>query len=167
MKILLSKDKADALIVKLNNANLKVETKALDDEVLFVLTSKEEAAFLSLLKEVIDEAETLWLDSYEGKMNILPSGCLFFEVVDPNVILRTDLNETIYLRHTLADLELILKSLAFERINKSVIVNLKKITFIKPLLNSKLEIKLGHYTFEVSRFYLKNFRKALKEKGGI
>ena len=57
MKILLSKDKADALIVKLNNANLKVETKALDDEVLFVLTSKEEAAFLSLLKEVIDEAK--------------------------------------------------------------------------------------------------------------
>ena len=68
---------------------------------------------------------------------------------------------------TLADLEFILKNLAFQRINKSVIINLKKITFIKPLLNSKLEIRLGHYTFEVSRFYLKDFKKALKEKGGI
>ncbi len=167
MKLLLGKEKADALILKLNNANLKIETKMLDDEVLFVLSSKEEAAFLSLLREVIDEAETIWLDSYEGKINILPSRCLFFEVVDPDVILRTDLNETIYLRHTLTELEIILKSLAFQRINKSVIVNLKKLTFIKPLLNSKLEIKVNHYPFEVSRFYLKDFKKALKEKGGI
>lgn len=167
MKLLLDKKKAKALKEKLNKTNLDVQTKELDDEILFILSGKEEGPFLSLLKEVIDEAETLWLDSYEGKMNILPSRCLFFEVADVDVILRTNLNETIYLRHTLADLELILKSLAFERINKSVIVNLKKITFIKPLLNSKLEIKLGHYTFEVSRFYLKNFRKALKEKGGI
>ncbi|MGI6359995.1 MAG: LytTR family DNA-binding domain-containing protein [Acholeplasmatales bacterium] len=167
MKLLLSKDKADALIVKLNNTNLKIETKVLDDEVLFILSSKEEAAFLSLLKEVIDEAETIWLDSYEGKINILPSRCLFFEVVDPDVILRTDLNETLYLRHTLTELEVMLESLAFQRINKSVIVNLKKINFIKPLLNSKLEIKVDYYQFEVSRFYLKDFRKALKEKGGI
>lgn len=167
MKLLLSKDKADALILKLNNANLKIETKVFDDEVLFVLSNKEEASFLSLLKEVIDEAETIWLDAYEGKINILPSRCLFFEVVDPNVILRTDLNETIYLRHTLAELEVILENLAFQWINKSVIINLKKITFIKPLLNSKLEIRLSHYPFEVSRFYLKDFKKALKEKGGI
>ncbi len=167
MKLLLSKDKADALVEKLNKTNLKVETKTLDDEILFILSSKEEASFLSLLKEVIDEAETIWLDSYDGKMNILPSRCLFFEVVDPDVILRTDLNETIYLRHTLAELEVMLENLAFQRINKSVIVNLKMINFIKPLFNSKLEIRVKHYPFEVSRFYLKDFRKALKEKGGI
>ena len=53
---------------------------------------------------------------------------MYFLVVDPNVILRTDLNETIYLRHTLPDLELILKNLALT-INKSVIVNLKRLLY--------------------------------------
>lgn len=70
--------------------------------------------------------------------------------------------------YTLAELEEMLGDLWFERINKSQIVNLKKIIYIRPLLNSKIELTLtGDVKLEVNRSYLRAFKKALNEKGGV
>lgn len=167
MKLLLSKEKALKLLAKLDKVNLAIKTKPIDDEYLFYVDTKHEVLFIKLLHEVIDESESMWLETYEGSINILPSRCLYFKVEGPNIILYTLQNEVLYLKHTLTELESMLEALAFVRINKQTIINLKHITFIKPLLYSKVEVTLNYKSFEVSRFYLKAFKKALKEKGGV
>ena len=97
-----------------------------------------------------------------------PSECLYFEALGHDVILINSFFKDVYLRHTLLDLEEMLSNLRFTRISKSVIVNLDKIEYIKPLLNSKLELSLpGGIKLEVNRSYLKSFRLALIEKAGV
>lgn len=167
MKLLLSKEKALKLLEKLHKHPLPIQVKDVDDDILFSVDAKNEVMFINLLQEVIDESESIWLETYEGQIHMKPSRCLYFTVLDNDVVLHTPSNEVLYLRHTLAELETLLKDHAFVRINKSTIVNLKQITFIKPVLYSKVEITLSHVVLEVSRFYLNAFKKALKEKGGV
>lgn len=170
IKLVLSNDKADKLVFKLKedfNLELKM-TKISNREVLFLIDSDQEAIFFKVLNEIVDQENELWLQTFDGEMKLYPSNCLYFEVFDQETILTTDFYRTVYLRHTLNELEEMLANFTFQRISKSQIVNLKKITYIKPLLNSKIEITLsGNIKLVVNRSYLKAFKEALKNKGGL
>lgn len=169
-KLVLSKEKSDKLIKMLSeiaNHNVKIAPFS-DDEVAFAIPKEEEAIFFKLLTEIIDQENEFWLDTFEGLTKYYPSNCMYFEVVGEDVVLVTDFYKKVGVRHTLQELEEKLNELEFLRISKSAIVNLKKISHIRPLINSKVELTLlGNIKLEVNRSYLKAFKKALKEKGGF
>ncbi len=170
-KLVLSKEKSEKLIIKLDQIT-KHDVKMApfgSDEVAFLIPKQDEAIFFKVLTEIIDQTNEFWLDTFDGQTKFYPSNCLYFEVEgDDGVILTTDFNKKVSLRHTLQELEDKLIDLEFIRISKSVIVNLKKISHLKPLINSKIELTLvGNIKLEVNRSYLKAFRRALKEKGGF
>ena len=66
-------------------------------------------------------------------------------------------------RSKLYQLEELLKEKDFIRISKSHLVNIGKIKYIKPAINSKIELVLNNdEVVEVKRTYLKAFKEALK-----
>ncbi len=169
IKLALNIERAEKLIELLkSDANIELETLVLKDDILFQVPTQHEATFFRLLNEIIDKESGFWLDTIDEKRKVYPSECLYFESLGYEVILVNSFYKDIFLKHTLAELEVILADLKFVRISKTVIVNLDKIEYIKPLLNSKLELSLpGGIKLEVNRSYLKPFRLALKEKGGF
>ena len=169
-KLVLSKEQSEKLIKKLNDVvNLTVKTNVLsDDEVVFLIAKKDEPIVFKIFTEMLDQINELWLETYDGLIKVFPSNCLYFEADEQSVVLLTDFYKKIVLKNTLQELEEKLADLEFQRISKSVIVNLKKISYIRPLINSKIEITLvGKLQLSVNRSYLKAFKKALKEKGGF
>ncbi|HHT82189.1 MAG TPA: LytTR family transcriptional regulator [Acholeplasmataceae bacterium] len=169
IKLALNIERAEKLIELLkSDAYIELETLVLKDDILFQVPTQHEATFFRLLNEIIDKESGFWLDTIDEKRKVYPSECLYFESLGYEVILVNSFYKDIFLKHTLAELEVILADLKFVRISKTVIVNLDKIEYIKPLLNSKLELSLpGGIKLEVNRSYLKPFRLALKEKGGF
>lgn len=169
IKLALNIERTEKLIELLkSDANIELETLVLKDDILFQVPTQHEATFFRLLNEIIDKESGFWLDTIDEKRKVYPSECLYFESLGYEVILVNSFYKDIFLKHTLAELEVILADLKFVRISKTVIVNLDKIEYIKPLLNSKLELSLpGGIKLEVNRSYLKPFRLALKEKGGF
>lgn len=169
-KLVLSKEKSERLIKKLNDVvNLTVKSVATEgDEVAFLIPKKDEPIFFKILSEILDQINELWFETYDGQIKLYPSNCVYFEVSEQNVVLVTDQDKKVILKTTLQELEKKLGDLEFQRISKSVIVNLKKITYIRPQFNSKIELTIGgKLKLHVNRSYLKEFKKALKEKGGF
>ena len=170
IKLVLDSQKAEKLNHKLlEEVNLELPSQSISsDEVLFIISTKDQAVVLKVLNDILDEENPIWFNTYDGEIKVYPSSCLYFQVSNNETALINDYYKSIIINHTLADIEEILSDLWFIRITKSEIVNLRKITYIRPLLNSKLEITLvGDIKLEVNRSYLKAFRLALKEKGGI
>lgn len=104
---------------------------------------------------------------FSGMMNgaqyeIAVSDLYYIESVDGRTYLYTLKNvyETSY---RLYELEEILKPKRFQRISKSMLVNLMKIQSIKPALNGRFTIllKSGEKVI-ISRNYVKAFKSALK-----
>ena len=51
----------------------------------------------------------------------------------------------------------------FVRVSKSFLVNIAHISFIKPMLNSKLKLIMGNKdVVEVNRTYVKTFKERMK-----
>lgn len=169
IKLVLSLERAEKLIKLLKeDANIELETVVLTNDVIFQVPNKHEASFFRVLNEIIDQENEFWLEAIDHRFKVYPSNCLYFEALGHEVVLMNSYYKTIFLKHSLAELEEMLVDLKFVPISKSYIVNLDKIQYIKPLLNSKLELSLpGGIKLEVNRSYLKPFRRALKEKGGI
>lgn len=170
IKLVLDLEKANQLSFKLEEEH-QVELRGKEigsNEVLIIVPTEHEQIFLKSLNEILEYETSLWFNTYDGKVKVYPSSCLFLEINAGDTIMVNDYYKKIILYHTLQELEEMLENLWFSRINKSQIVNLKKITYIRPLLNSKLELTLpGDIKLEVNRSYLKAFKKALKEKGGV
>lgn len=70
--------------------------------------------------------------------------------------------------HRLAELEVDLDRLGFVRINKSNIVNVYKISAIKPSANMRVHVVLDNgEQLVINRSYKKKFEKYLKSKRGV
>lgn len=169
IKLVLNLERAEKLIAILKeDANIELKTVVLKNDVIFQVPTKHEASFFRVLNQIVDLENEFWLEANDQTIKVYPSNCLYFEALGHDVVLVNSYYKPIYLKHSLADLEEKLADLNFVRISKSVIVNLDKIEYVKPLINSKLELSLpGGVKLEVNRSYLKAFRIALKEKGGI
>lgn len=169
MKLVLSLPRAQKLIQSLKDeANIEIQTVALENDVIFQIPKQHEAVFFRYLNDIIDQENEFWLETYDQNLKVYPSSCLYFEAMGHEVVLINNFYKSVLLRHSLGEIEEKLSDLKFMRISKSVIVNLDKIIYVKPLLNSKIELSLpGQIKLEVNRSYIKAFKIALREKGGL
>ena len=86
---------------------------------------------------------------------------LFFESVDNRMFLYTE-NQVMEIKYRLYELEEILSSKDFIRISKSQIVNINKISTLKPEINRTiLATMCNGEKLYISRSYVKAFRSVL------
>lgn len=137
-------------IDKTNPEIVEIHCHKISDEV------KEIVAFVKSrqgqLTGVIDDRQ------YE-----VPVGDVFYiEAVDNKTFIYTQ-NNVYETRQKLYELEELLKSKRFLRISKSTLLNMMKISSIKPALNGRFTAVLhsGEETI-ISRKYVPQFKKALK-----
>ena len=97
-----------------------------------------------------------------GQYEVPLTDILYIESVDSRTFLYTA-KETYESKQKLYELEDILKPRGFLRISKSSIVNLMKITHIKPSLNSRFSAVLtSEEEIIISRKYVPELKKTLK-----
>lgn len=86
----------------------------------------------------------------------------YFEALDNDVFVVLG-KERYYVLEKLYVLEELLESKNFVRVSKSFLVNIGKIDYIKPMVNSKLKLIMNNKdTIEVNRTYIKSFKERLK-----
>lgn len=86
---------------------------------------------------------------------------LYFESVDNRIFLYTE-DKVMEIKQRLYELELILSSKDFIRISKSQIVNVNKVSILKPEINRTILLTMcNKEKLSVSRKYVKAFRKML------
>lgn len=98
-----------------------------------------------------------------GEKRVEARNILYFMMIGDDlhaVLLKTSL----VIKYKLYELEELLEKKGFIRTSKHAIVNLTKINYIKPAINSKIELEmLNKDIIEVNRSYLKSFKEALKK----
>lgn len=101
-----------------------------------------------------------------GKKNdvnhiLLPHEIYYFESVDDKVFCYTE-RETYETKYKLYELESLLPQTIFVRINKSMVLNIKKIKTFKSTLNGRMEALLHNKErVEVSRTYVLQLKSTL------
>ena len=98
----------------------------------------------------------------DRQYEIAVSDVFFIESVDNKTFIYTK-NKVYETRHKLYELEDILKEKRFLRVSKSTLLNLMKVSAIKPALNSRFTAELfsGEQVI-ITRKYVPELKKALK-----
>ncbi|WEV45649.1 LytTR family DNA-binding domain-containing protein [Streptococcaceae bacterium ESL0687] len=116
-------------------------------------------------KEILDKLKvaeiTYFIGKSEGKFyKITTDDIYYFESVDKKTFIYTK-NEEFEIEDRLYILESKLKKLKFTRISKSMIVNIEKITMIRPSFSGRFEAKLENGEgIKISRKYVPDLKKA-------
>ena len=98
----------------------------------------------------------------ERQYEIAVSDVFFIESVDNKTFIYTK-NKVYETRHKLYELEEILKEKRFLRVSKSTLLNLMKVSAIKPALNSRFTAELfSGEQVVITRKYVPELKKALK-----
>ena len=86
----------------------------------------------------------------------------YIEALDNDVFVVLG-KERYYVLEKLYVLESLLEEKNFVRVSKSFLVNIAKIDYIKPLINSKLKLVMCNGdAIEVNRTYIKSFKEKMK-----
>lgn len=98
----------------------------------------------------------------ERQYEIAVADVFFIESVDNKTFIYTK-NKVYETRHKLYELEEILKEKRFLRVSKSTLLNLMKVSAIKPALNSRFTAELfSGEQVVITRKYVPELKKALK-----
>lgn len=109
--------------------------------------------------------EEVFITGYNehGEKRVDARNILYFIIVGDDlhaVLMQTILN----VKYKLYELEELLENKGFIRTSKHAIVNITKINYIKPAINSKIELEMiNKDIIEVNRSYLKSFKESLKK----
>jgi len=152
-----------------------VETPIYD----YVLTNNKDLVELDKINIVFNPANILkvskmldWIVNGEdlylvgsnefGQKNIECRNFHYF-IVEEEEVYGVLSNTRLLIRSKLYEIEELLSSKGFIRISKFCLVSIGKIDYIKPALNSKLDLLMKNGdTLEVNRGYYKDFKQALK-----
>jgi DNA-binding LytR/AlgR family response regulator len=108
--------------------------------------------------------EEVYLMGYNerGEKRVDARNILYFSMIGDDlyaIMMQTKL----IMKYKLYELEELLENKGFIRTSKHAIVNMTKINYIKPAINSKIELEMiNKEIIEVNRSYLKSFKEALK-----
>ena len=132
-----------------------------EDEIIIRSASLDER--LLKLIQALKTEEKLTGYAEDRIVKLQPKDIYYFEAVDNHIFAYTA-KEAYEVHKKLFELEQEYEHTDFLRISKSVIVNISKITYVKPIFNGRFEAKLkNEEKIIVSRQYV----AALKKKLGI
>ncbi len=153
------------LIETINYNYILTDDKELieDDKVNIVFNLSEITRVSRLLDLIVKGEEIYIVGSNEFGQKNVESRNFYYFIVDDEDVYGVLSNTKLLIKLKLYEIEEVLKSKDFIRISKYCLVNIGKIDYIKPALNSKLDLLLKNSEhLEVNRGYLKDFKKALE-----
>ena len=141
--------------LKCDNKNYNLQKKILSGETIEI--TEEDSEYTIYLEKNIGSIKCKKQDKIY-KINI--GEILYFQTTGRYNYLFT-INDTYQVDVSLLNMTSLLPT-HFIRISKSGIVNIKSIEYIKPLYNSRYELKIGNYdSIIVTRSFYKIFKKKL------
>ncbi len=153
------------LVETINYNYLLTDDKELieDDKVNIVFNSSEITRVTKLLDLIVRGEELYVIGSNEFGQKSVESRNFFYFIVEDEDVYGVLMNTRLLIKTKLYEIEELLEHKDFIRVSKYCLVNIGKIDYIKPALNSKLDLLLKNSEhLEVNRGYLKDFKKALE-----
>ncbi len=153
------------LVETINYDYILTDDKELIEEgkINIVFNSAEIIRVTNLLDLIVKGEELNVIGSNEFGQKSVESRNFHYFIVEEDDVFGVLSNTRLLIKTKLYELEELLKHKNFIRISKYCLVNIGKIDYIKPALNSKLDLLLKNSEhLEVNRGYLKDFKKALE-----
>ncbi len=134
-----------------------------EDKINIVFNSSDILRVTKLLDLIVKGEEIHIVGSNEFGRKSVESRNFYYFIVEDDEVFGVLNSTRLLLKTKLYEIEELLKNKDFIRISRYCLVNIGKIDYIKPALNSKLDLLLKNSEhLEVNRSYLKNFKKALE-----
>lgn len=137
--------------------------KVEEDKINIVFNNANLTKVANMLDVIVKGEDLFVVGSNEfGQKSVETRNVLYF-IVEDDVVYCVLQNTRLIIRMKLYEIEDLLMTKDFIRVSKYCLVNIGKIDYIKPALNSKLILLMKNKeTVEVNRAYLKGFKSALK-----
>ena len=135
-----------------------------EDGKINILISKDNLQDVKQLVKLVSRGEDIYInvENSFGVKRINVRVIEYIEALDNDVFVIFG-KERYYVLEKLYVLESLLESKNFVRVSKSFLVNIGKIDYIKPLINSKLKLVMCNGdAIEVNRTYIKTFKERMK-----
>jgi DNA-binding LytR/AlgR family response regulator len=118
---------------------------------------------VSGLLDLIVKGEEVYINGYNKYgQKLMESSEIQYFIVEDEEVFAVLSNTRLIVKMKLYEIEELLKMKNFIRVSKYCLVNIRKIEYIRTLLNSKLELKMMNDDLcEVNRRYLKGFKSSL------
>lgn len=170
-KVSTSKIKKTYLIEKLNIIEtpdykyvLTDNQSLFEDGKINILFSEQNIDDIKILVTTLSRGASYYInvENTQGVKHMDIKDIMYFEALDNDVFAIVG-NSRYYVLEKLYILEQTLTDRNFVRVSKSFLVNIAHISFIKPMLNSKLKLIMGNKdVVEVNRTYVKTFKERMK-----
>lgn len=161
IKVIIDKSDLSLITDDLNASALDV--KNLEDGSIALLVDDASYEVLEkILKKITLGRQQYIFETPDGWVKLYIRDILYIESFGIEIIIHTIQNGKVMIKQPLYQLEFLLKQYQIIRIGKSHLVNLNKILYIRPKINTKLELELvGGLKIDVTRSYVKPFKDAL------
>ncbi|XMB87436.1 LytTR family DNA-binding domain-containing protein [Mycoplasmatota bacterium WC44] len=162
-----NKELSDKLnLVETTNYNyvLTTSNELCEDNKINIVFNENHTHEINKLLDLIINGEEVYLTGHNerGQKRVEVRSMQYVETFGDDVYLVMQ-DYRLLTKNKLYQLEEILKEKDFIRVSKSHLVNIGKIRYIKPAINSKIELIMNNDDIvEVKRTYLKNFKETLK-----
>jgi hypothetical protein len=134
-----------------------------DDKINIVFGLADIVKVSNLLDLIVKGEELYIVGSNEFGQKSVESRNFYYFIVEEDDVYGVLSNTRMLIKSKLYEIETLLENKNFIRISKYCLVNIGKIDYIKPALNSKLDLLLKNKEhLEVNRGYYKDFKKALE-----
>lgn len=143
----------------LTNSKSEVE----EDKINIVFNEADIPKVNQLLDWIVKGEEIMITGSNQYGQKSVESSNIQYFIVEGETVYGVLQNTRLIVRLKLYEIEELLMPKDFIRVSKYCLVNIGKIDYIKPALNSKLDLLMKNKEhIEVNRAYLKDFKAALK-----
>lgn len=139
--------------------------KYIEDDKINIIFSKHQCDEVNTLLDLIvyKQPKHINCTDYRGTKRVKARD-IDYVYFDDNSTIAVIRNKQYTVKETLTELEDYLFDKDFVRINKYTLVNILKIDYIQPALNSRVDLLMNNSdVITVNRTYLKRFRKKIKE----
>lgn len=135
-----------------------------ENDKINIVFNKSDIQSISKMIDLIVRGEDKHVVGFNefGQKSVESRNYLYF-IVEGDSVLGVLSNTKLVIRMKLYELEEFLDGKDFIRVSKYCLVNIGKIDYIKPAINSKLDLLMKNgEQLEVNRGYYKSFKKALE-----
>jgi DNA-binding LytR/AlgR family response regulator len=140
------------------------DRELVEEDKINIVFQRNKLSKITRLLDLIVRGEDLFVIGTNefGQKNVEARNFYYF-IVENDDVYGVLHNTRLLVKMKLYEIEELLKEKDFIRVSKYCLVNIGKIDYIKPALNSKLDLLLKNKEHvEVNRGYLKEFKEALK-----